>query len=81
MKIAIFGSREIDTEKVYSTLSKKMTKENEYITSGNISGTAEVAYDVAKEKGIKITLYNYLSGLGFLFSIKGYFFKKQKNGF
>lgn len=77
-KIAIFGSREIDTEKVTEILNNLMIKENWYITSGNIKGAAECARIVAREKGIKITLYNYESGLGFYLALKDIMVKNRK---
>jgi hypothetical protein len=78
MKVAIFGSRIIDTKKVYDILLDKMVKDNEYITSGNIDGAARMAVNVAKEKGIKITLYNYESGLGFYLALKDIMGKNKK---
>ena len=77
-KIAIFGSREIDTESVTEILNELMVKENWYITSGNIKGAAECARKVAEDKGIKITLYNYESGLGFYIALKDITIKNQK---
>ena len=78
MKIAIFGSRDIDTKKAYNILFKKMTTDNEYITSGNIKGVANEAIKVSKEKGIKITLYNYESNLGYYTALKDIFIKNKK---
>jgi len=78
MVTAIFGSRTIDTKKVYEILSEKMVKEDEYITSGNIEGAAKMAINVAKEKGIKITLYNYESGLGMYLALKDILVKNKK---
>ena len=78
MKIAVFGSRKIDTAKVYHLLSEKMTRENEYITSGNIEGAAKMALRVAKEKGIKITLYNYESRLDLYTALKDILSKNKK---
>lgn len=77
-KVAIFGSREIDNQMVQKILSELMTKENWYITSGNIKGAAEVARKVAEDKGIKITLYNYESGLGFYLALKDIAVKNRK---
>ncbi|MDR1762772.1 MAG: hypothetical protein LBR64_02275 [Dysgonamonadaceae bacterium] len=77
-KIAIFGSRNIDESFAYSKLDKLMIKDNEYITSGNIDGVAAVALNIAQEKGIKITLYNYESGLGFYIAIKDILNKNKK---
>ena len=78
MKIAVFGSRKIDTKKVYGILSEKMVREHEYITSGNIEGAAKMAVTVAKEKGIKITLYNYETRLGLYMALKDILVKNQK---
>ncbi|MDR0575621.1 MAG: hypothetical protein LBG96_16640 [Tannerella sp.] len=78
MKIAVFGSREINKKKVYDILCDKMSAEHEYITSGNIDGAAKMAVTVAKEKGIKITLYNYESGLGFYLALKDIMSKNKK---
>jgi hypothetical protein len=78
MKIAIFGSRQINKRGVYDVLVSTMTAENEYITSGNIEGAAKIAIKVAKEKGIKITLYNYESGLGFYIALKDIMSKNRK---
>ena len=64
MKIAIFGSRKIDTEKAYKFLYDNMISEHEYITSGKIKGVAEIARQIAAEKGLKIQLYNYKSDNG-----------------
>jgi len=77
-KIAIFGSREIDTEAVTNILNEMMSKEIWYITSGNIKGAAECARNVASDKGIKITLYNYESGLGFYAALKDITTKNKK---
>ena len=77
-KIAIFGSRDIDTEQVMEILNELMVKENWYITSGNIKGAAECARKVAEDKGIKITLYNYESGLGFYIALKDITTKNKK---
>lgn len=77
-KIAIFGSREIDTKSVTDILHELMVKENWYITSGNIEGAAKCARKVAEEKGIKITLYNYESGLGFYIALKDITIKNKK---
>ena len=78
MKIAIFGSRKIDTKKVYDILSEKMVREHEYITSGNIEGAAKMAVNVAKEKGIKITLYNYETRLKLYLALKDILVKNKK---
>lgn len=77
-KIAIFGSRDIDTKAVTDILHELMVKENWYITSGNIEGAAKCARKVAEEKGIKITLYNYESGLGFYIALKDITIKNRK---
>lgn len=77
-KIAIFGSRDIDTVAVMEILNKLMLKEVWYITSGNIKGAAECARRVAEDKGIKITLYNYESGLGFYIALKDITIKNRK---
>ncbi|MDR1938175.1 MAG: hypothetical protein LBQ73_06740 [Tannerellaceae bacterium] len=78
MKIAVFGSRAVNEREVYDMLVREMNVENEYITSGNIEGVAKVAVMVAKEKGIKITLYNYESGLGFYIALKDIAGKNRK---
>jgi 2-succinyl-5-enolpyruvyl-6-hydroxy-3-cyclohexene-1-carboxylate synthase len=78
MKIAIFGSRKINEKEVNDVLTQKMDAKNEYITSGNIDGAAKIAIKVAKEKGIKITLYNYESGLGYYIAMKDIMIKNRK---
>jgi hypothetical protein len=78
MKVAVFGSRVIDVRKVYGELTERMSVENEYITSGNIAGAARMAVEIAKEKGIKITLYNYESGLGMYQAMKDIMWKNKK---
>jgi len=55
-----------------------MTPENEYITSGNIEGAAKVARQIARENGLKITLYNYRSGLGFYQALNDIMIKNRR---
>jgi len=77
MLVAIFGSRKIDADFAYSTLIEKMIPENEYITSGNIEGAAKVGIQVAREKGLKITCYNY-KALGYFKALQDIDAKKKK---
>jgi hypothetical protein len=77
-RIAVFGSRVIDTKAVFDTLVQKMDKESEYITSGNIAGAALMALRAAQEKGVKITLYNYEAGLGAFYTLQDIAGKNKK---
>jgi selenophosphate synthase len=76
-KIAIFGSREINEEQATNVLLSKLSRENHYISSGNISGVANIAQKLCKRLGITITLYNYLTGTG-LFGAVDEIAKKNK---
>jgi len=76
--VAIFGSRKIDKDFAYKILSAEMKADFEYITSGNIDGVARIAIQVAGEKGLKITLYNYESGLGWYMALKDITSKNRK---
>ena len=77
MKIAIFGSRKIDIQKVYECLSDWLTPEHEYLTSGNIEGAAKMANIVAQEKGLTITIYYYSSD-GYYQAIRDIMIKNER---
>jgi hypothetical protein len=79
--IAIFGSRQIDTRRVYNILMERLKPHGEgeeYITSGNIGGAALMGVQAAKDKACKITLYNYKSGLGLYLSMRDIMGKNKK---
>jgi len=77
-KVAIFGSRKIDVGFSYSMLSDMMNNDCEYITSGNIEGVAKVAYQVAKDKGLQITLHCYNTKLGLYQALQDIMTKNKK---
>ena len=57
MKLAVVGSRKIDSSFVYEYLSENISDNIKEIVTGGAKGTDSVAMDYAKQNGIKLTLF------------------------